>query len=167
MKYPKFMSKLNAALAVAAGALVMLIALLAVMEGVLRSVFSSPTIWSVDISAYLLIIAAFFGSSYAYQEQGHVAVDFMKGIVEKHGGKTPRRAMSIAGYVLSFAVVFAFLWTAGILGLKAVRFHSLTTNNVQVPMSVIYGVMALGSLVMLFTVFFIILDLFSDSEQYL
>jgi TRAP-type C4-dicarboxylate transport system permease small subunit len=161
------MSKLNTALAVIAGAFVMVIALLAVMEGVLRSVFSSPTIWSVDISAYLLILAAFFGSSYAYQEQGHVAVDFMKGIVEKRGGKLPRRVMSVIGYILSFAVVFAFLWTAGILGLKAIRFHSLTTNNVQIPLAVIYGVMALGSLVMIFTVIFIILDLFSDSEKYL
>ncbi len=167
MKYPLWLKRLNGAFAIMAGALFMVIALLSVMEGLLRGVFSSPTIWSVDISQYLLIIAAFFGSSYAYQEFGHVAVDFVKNIVEQRWGKKPRRIMSIIGSLMSLTVVSVFLWTAYLLGKRAYLHESLTTNNMQIPVAILYGIMGLGSAVMILTVLFIVLDLFTDSEKYL
>ena len=167
MRYPLWMKKLNAALGILAGALFMAIAFLSVMEGLLRGIFSSPTMWSVDVSQYLLIIAAFFGSPYSYQELGHVAVDFVKNIVEARWGKAPRRIMSILGSLMSLVVVGVFLWTAYALGKRAVLFNSLTTNNIQIPVAVLYGVMAVGSVIMILTLLFTILDLFTDSEKYL
>ena len=167
MKYPLWMKKLNAVFAIIAGALFMAIALLSVIEALLRGVFSSPTMWTVDISQYLLIIAAFFGSSYAYQEFGHVAVDFVKGVVEKCWGKAPRRVMAIIGNLMALTTVSVLLWAAYALGKRAMLFASLTTNNIQIPVAALYGIMAAGSVVMILTILFIILDLFSDSEKYL
>ena len=145
----------------------MAFSLLSCMEAILRGIFDSPTMWSVDVSQYLLILAAFFGSSYAYQEHGHVAVDFLKDIVEKHSGKKPRRVMAVIGYIMAFIVILAFLWACAQLGIKAVKFNSLTTNNVQIPLVLIYGLMGLGSCCMLVTVVFIILDLFAGGDKYL
>ena len=167
MKYPKFMRVVNRTLAIIAGAMICTFGILAVVEVIARTFFSSPTVWSVDISSYLLIWAVFLGSSYAFQEKGHVGVDMIRDIVEKRFGKLPRRVMAIVGYAISLAVVIALLRAGLILARTAIDFNQLTLAFVQIPAIYLYAAIVVGSVAMAVTVIFVILDLFSKGDYYL
>jgi TRAP-type C4-dicarboxylate transport system permease small subunit len=72
MNYPKFMTKVNRCCAYISGGIVFGASLLAVIESILRKVFQSPTTWSLNLSQGIFIWAEFLGSSWVFQEIGHV-----------------------------------------------------------------------------------------------
>ena len=83
MKYPAFFRKLNGGLAFFCGCLIFLTGIFSVIEAIMRGLFSSPTIWTLNVSCYLLIWAIFLGSPYAFQTHGHVAVDLLRDAIDK------------------------------------------------------------------------------------
>jgi TRAP-type C4-dicarboxylate transport system permease small subunit len=161
------MTLINKALSMVSGGLLFAIGLLSVFEACMRSLFDSPTIWSLDVSLYFLVLAIFLGSSYAYQEKGHVAVDFLKDVIEKRMGKRPRRVISVIGYIIAFITLLALMLSLGRLFISALRQNTLTIAMVQIPISILYAIMIAGTVIMVITVFFIILDLFTEDEKYL
>ena len=165
MKYPKFMRVINKTLAIIAGAMILAMGILAVIEVIARNFFT-PTYCSVDLESYLLIWAVFLGSAYAYQEKGHVGVDLMRDIIEKRFGKAPRRVMAIIGYVISLVVVIALLRAGLILAKTAIDFKQLTLAFIQIPAIYLYAAIVVGSVAMAVTVVFVILDLFAKEEYY-
>lgn len=166
MKFPKFMKRINLVLAVISGTFMLLIAILAVMEALLRSVFNAPTIWSADISQYLLLGAIFLGAGYAYQEKGHVGVELVKDAVEKRFGQLPKRVMTIIGYGLALVVIIVLMIASVQMTSKALADGQTTFANVTIPVSFLYCVMVFGCIMMALTVVFILLDLFSGDEEY-
>jgi TRAP-type C4-dicarboxylate transport system permease small subunit len=78
MKYPQSVSRLNRALGIASGGLIFVVGILSVFEIIMRGVFNRPTAWSLDICQYILIWSIFLGTAYSLQENGHVAVDFVR-----------------------------------------------------------------------------------------
>lgn len=42
-----------------------------------RSVLKAPTVWAMEISTYLLILAGFLGMAYTMRKNGHITVDFL------------------------------------------------------------------------------------------
>jgi TRAP-type C4-dicarboxylate transport system permease small subunit len=168
MKYPTILRKFNKALGAVSGVLLLAIAIMSVMESILRTIFISPTKWTVDISAYFLLIAIFLGAGYAYQEKGHVGVELFKDLIEKHFGQLPRRIMSIGGYVLSIVVIMATMISVYLLLIPALEINQTTFANITIPIAVLYTVMIIGSVIMAVTVFFIILNLIKkDSDEWL
>lgn len=164
MRFPLRLRKFNKALGAVSGVLLLAIAILAVMESLLRTVFIHPTNWSLDFSSYFLLIAIFLGSGYAYQEKGHVGVELFKDIIEKHFGKKPRRVIALCGYGASVAVIIATLIAVYKLIVPAIQVHQTTFANVTIPISFLYGVMIAGSVIMVVTVVFIIIDLFANDD---
>lgn len=167
MKYPAFMRQINGILAYISGILLVIISVLAVFEAISRSVFSHPTSWSLDFSCYLLLWAIFLGTAYAYQEKGHVAVDLLRDAVQKHFGKTPRRAMSAVGYLLVLAIIFSLLYAGFALFKSAMVYNKMTTATFQIPIAYLYIGIVIGSAVTVVTAVFIILDVLSGSDKYL
>ncbi len=115
MRFPKWLASINKVCAYISGAIVFLGSALAVMESLLRKVFVSPTDWSLNLTQGVFIWAAFLGSSYAFQELGHVCVDMFRDIFDRHT-KNPRRplrrTLAVIGYIISAFVVF-FLTRGG------------------------------------------------------
>ena len=167
MKYPVFLRKFNKALGALAGVMFVCIAFMAVMESIARSVFGSPTTWSIDISSYFLVIGIFLGCGYAYQEKGHVGVEFIRDIVQKKFGIEPRRWISVGGYIASLVVIITTMQAVYRLLLSALETKQLTFAFIQIPISFLYVVMIAGSVIMCITVLFIILDLFKKEVFYL
>jgi len=56
---------------------VSLIVLVTAYEVVLRNVFNKPTIWTNEITAYLLVWLGMLGIVYAYDKGTHISVDFV------------------------------------------------------------------------------------------
>lgn len=169
MKYPKFMEKINMWGAILCGVIVFVFALLAVMESVLRKI-GSPTVWTLNLTQSIFIWAAFLGSSYAFQEHGHVSVDLLRDVVDKHTknpGRLPRRIMSIIGYICAFVVVLVILYGGWLQTVSSIELNQMEPYVFRFPHVVSTLPVVIGSVMMLATLVFIILDLIKGGDKYL
>jgi C4-dicarboxylate transporter DctQ subunit len=168
MKYPKPWEKAVNALAVVSGCMTVVIAFLAFFEAVARHLFRSPTSWSLNTSGYMLVWLLFLGTSYAFQEHGHVAVDMLRDAADKiDGTRRLRRVMAVIGYLISIVFV-AVLGYGGVkLTQNAVSMNMKTTTTTPIPLWPLYAAVIAGCVLMLITLIFILLDLFGKGEKYL
>lgn len=169
MKYPGFMKTINKYVARFSGAIIFGISALAVFEAISRQFFSRPTNWTLNISCYVFIWAIFLGSAYAFQEHGHVAVDLLRDFIDKKTApsRMVRRVLAVIGYCISFVVIAVFLYGGWKLCIKGIELNQLAPTTFYLPLIWVYPAVVVGSALMLLTLFFMILDLFSGSEEYL
>ena len=170
MRYPNFMVRINKVCAYASGMVVFGASALAVMESILRKVFQSPTSWSLNLTSGVFIWAAFLGSSWAFQELGHVTIDLVRDLIDRHSTskkRMPRRVLAIIGYIICFVVIAVFLYGGWQYSMRAINLNEMAQYNFPFPKIISYSAIVVGSVMMLVTVFFIILDLFSGGDKYL
>ena len=170
MKYPKTMTWINKVCAYICGGIVLGASALAVMESILRKIFVSPTAWSLNLTMGIFIWAAFLGSSWAFQELGHVSVDMVRDLVDKRSKspkRTPRRIMSIIGYLPPLAVCVAFFYGGWKLCVRDIAFNSYAPYNFKFPYLVSHLAIVIGAVFMFVTVVFIVLDLIAGGDKYL
>jgi len=160
------MMKINRAFAIVSGILVSIIALLSALESILRW-FGSPTTWILDVSVYMLIWATFLGSSYTFQEGGHIAVDFVRESLGKRLGQGIHRLLSVAAYLCTLIFLVILGWCSFGFFKMAVITGKLTFAYIQIPIAWLYLAMIIGSAAMILTIIFIIGDLISGSKKYL
>ena len=167
MKYPAFVRKINGVLALVSGFLILLIGAFAVYEAVSRLVYE-PTKWTLNLSTYMLIYIVFLGSPYAFETYGHVFVDLFRDIMDKFSKKRlPRRICAVAGYCLSIVFIGTLLYASWKMVAKALKFQTLTTTTIPIPLWILQIVMAIGCILMLVTLVCIILDIISGSEEFI
>lgn len=168
MKYPVFWKKLNCGLAFIAGCLVFAVGILAVMEAILRGFFASPTKWTLNLSCYMLIWIVFLSSPYAFQTHGHVLVDLFRDLMDKAApNRVPRRIAAIIGYLVSLTFVSALLYAGLKLVKKALKYGTLTTTTIPIPLVWLQIAIVVGCVLMIITLLFIVLDLLSGSDEFL
>ncbi len=170
MRYPKFMVTINKIGAYICGGIVLGGSALAVMESILRKVFESPTDWSLNLTSAIFVWASFLGSSWAFQEHGHVSVDLLRTAIDNHtkGEKRmPRRVLSIIGYIISFIVIAAMLYGGCKLSIQAITLGEMAPYAFQFPLIISYAAIVVGSLQMMATLVFIILDLFAGGDKWM
>ena len=170
MKYPKIMTQINKICAYICGGIVIGASCLAVMESILRKIFRSPTPWSLNLTMGIFIWAAFLGSSWAFQELGHVSVDMVRDIVDRHSKspkRMPRRVMSLIGYIPPLACCVAFFIGGWKLCVRDINFNSFAPYAFRFPLIVSHLAIVVGAVMMFITVIFIILDLFAGGDKYL
>ena len=170
MRYPRFMFHINRVCSWVSGIIILIASALSVMESILRKLFSAPTTWTLNLTSGVFIWAAFLGSSWAFQELGHVSVDLIRNIIDKHtkGEKRmPRRIFSVIGYLISFGVVSMILYGGWIISERAIRLNQLATYYFKFPLIISYSAIVVGSAIMLVTLVFIIIDLLSGGDKYL
>lgn len=170
MKYPVFWRKFNEAIGIIAGILALVIAALSVFEAIARYVFEHPTSWSLNVCCYILVWSIFLGSAFAFQQGGHVGVDMLLEYVDKHcksEKRLPRRIMAIIGNIMTCIFMIVILY--GILGMckTALEFHSVTIATNPIPIIWLYLGVVIGTILMIVTLIFIILDLISGDDKYL
>jgi len=170
MRYPKFMVTINRIGSYICGGIVLGGSALAVMESILRKVFESPTNWSLNLTSAIFVWASFLGSSWAFQEHGHVSVDLRRPAIDKYtkGEKRmPRRILSIIGYIISFIVIAAMLYGGWKLCVQAVTLNEMAPYAFKFPLIISYAAIVVGSIQMLATLVFIILDLIAGGDKWL
>ncbi|MCL1805787.1 MAG: TRAP transporter small permease subunit [Clostridiales bacterium] len=170
MKYPKFMTMINKACGYISGAIILGASFLAVMESILRKVFLSPTRWSLNLTQGVFIWAAFLGASWALQEVGHVSIDMIRDVIDKHtkgAGRMPRRIIAICSYLACGFVLFVMLRAGWNLSLRAIQFNEYAAYNFKFPKIISYSAIVTGTVLMLLTIVFIILDLIKGNDKYL
>ena len=169
MKYPAFWKKVVDSLAFLSGCMVMLTAILSTYEAIARF-FKTPTSWSLNFSTYILIWAMFLGASYAFQEHGHVAVDMLRDVADKISGRKNRllrRCMAVIGYLMAVVFSAVLLYGGRFRVSRAMRLNAVTPNTTPIPLWILDAAIVAGSLLMLVTLVFILLDLLNKGEKYL
>ncbi|MCD7935517.1 MAG: TRAP transporter small permease [Tannerellaceae bacterium] len=170
MKFPAFWKKVNKYIAVVAGCLALLIAVLSVYEAIARYCFHSPTSWTLNVSCYILVWSIFLGSAYAFQEGAHVGVDMVKEWVDKRtkGDRhMPRRVMAVCGYVITFIFLLVILYGGVGLAQKSLAYNQMTVATHPIPTIWLYTGMIVGTVLMLITLVFILIDLLTGGDDYL
>lgn len=167
MKFPELLRRFNAATALLAGVIILIIGILTSMEGIARGVFHNPTTWSLNVAQYLLIWAIFLGSAYAFQEKTHVAVDFIREGIGNQWGRGIQRILSLSGYTFALVYVAILAWNSIDMLELAIKYDKLTLGIVQISIIWLYLAMLIGSVTMIVTILFIILDLIGKRETYI
>lgn len=62
---------------------VLVSALVLTYEVLMRYVFKSPTIWEIEFSVYLLILATFGGAAYGLKHGAHIHIDLLTHLLSK------------------------------------------------------------------------------------
>lgn len=111
-----------------------------------RYLFGRPTVWQTETSIYLLIFVTFVGAAYGLKHHAHVGVDLL---VERLPVRS-RLAARIATGVLSLVVVGAAIWTSYGTWWEAVEGDFKSPTALRAPLSIVYGILPLGMLLVAF-----------------
>jgi TRAP-type C4-dicarboxylate transport system permease small subunit len=68
----------------------------------MRYVFDMPTIWSVEVSSYLLLLVIFTATAYTLQTDGHVRVDIIT-------IRLPEKPRTILSIITAFLTLYLLL----------------------------------------------------------
>lgn len=171
MPYPKLLRKINQILGRAGGILCFAVAIMFLAEAILRYVFHKPTSWMTDYACYLHCLALFLGCAFTFQVHGHVGVDLVRKQVDKatHGARNHlgTRIMAVAGNIQTLIFLGVAIYSLYNMLIKSYKFGSMTEATYPMPQWILYLIMVVGCALMIITVIFIILSLFTDSDEYI
>ncbi len=134
-------SGLAAAMALASGVAVALLALLIVYDIVARSLFGHSVQGADELGGYTLALVGSLGLSHTLLRRGHPRIDVAFGLFP------PRMRAMLHVLALATMAVFAVFMTVhavGELG-EALRFNAVTNTPLQTPLWVPQGLWAFGT----------------------
>lgn len=139
------LSRFNKVMAIIASFLFVLIMLMTVLEVILRYLFKSPTVWTLETSQYLMLIATFLGAAYTLEIGAHIKVEFIVDLLSD-GKKKIANIISSIFAIIFFAVL---LWKSYELFWFNYEFSAVSFSMLAIPLSPIYFFMPIGSFFML------------------
>lgn len=119
-----------------------------------RYFFGQPTIWQTEMSIYLLMFVAFVGGAYGLKHHAHVGVDLLVDRLPER----PRLVVRIVTAVLALAVSLAVLYSATHEWQAAIEGGWRTPTAWEAPLSVVYGILPLGMLLIALQLVAFIID---------
>jgi TRAP-type C4-dicarboxylate transport system permease small subunit len=120
-------------------ALVGLMALLVIVQVILRYVFNDPLTWSEELARFSFIYLAFAGIGAAYGRRRHMFIDAVLVILPP--GMRRAVEFSVAGIATAFLVTVIGITIRTILELHRME---VATPALELPMAYIYLVIPLG-----------------------
>lgn len=118
--------------------------LLVFHEVIVRYVFNSPTLYSVELSEYLLILVAFMSIGWALKEDHHVQVRF---VVDTFPQKV-RCVFDICTSLLVMVFCAILVWKGSRIALTAYSGNYHSSSLLNFPLWIPYSFIPLGALVM-------------------
>ena len=125
---------------VPAWVLIPVLMLVVTYEVVARYVFDSPTIWSIEVDRFLLIIITVLGGGWALLHRGHVNVDIV------YGRFSPRvRAIiDVITFVIIFFVMAVLLREFSLMAIESVKIREITESMWAPPIYPIKVIAVVG-----------------------
>lgn len=159
----RLLDRLENVAILAAGLCLLVMMLVVTLDVVMRYGFNAPLGWAYDLVAQYLMVAAFFlALSETFRRGGHVAVDLFRSMM-KPG---VRRAVDIAGYVLTAPVLLAIVITGFETATRAYVRGEVITGVVSWPTWLSYVFVPIGIGLMLLRVVLHLADLALGGEGY-
>ena len=145
----KYMKMINTTFSLLGGWFLITIMAINVYEVIARYVFNAPTIWTVEISTYLMLISVFLAAAYTLQEGGHTKVDFL---ISRLSTKN-RRIIDIITSILGIIFVVVLVWKSTELALFTHTIGSKSMTQLAIPLFPIYIIVPIGSFILLLQYF--------------
>jgi TRAP-type C4-dicarboxylate transport system permease small subunit len=118
--------------------------LIVIHEVIVRYVFDSPTLYSVELSEYLLVLVVFMSIGWVLKEDRHVAVTF---VVDRLPEKI-RLGLNLLTSLLTMAFLGIIVWKGGKTTLTAYTGNYHSSSLLDFPMWIPYALIPLGALVL-------------------
>ena len=157
-KMKVFLDKGITGIGLVGGILVVLNGLFITYEVLMRYVFNSPTIWVMEISIYVVIVATYISLAYVLVEKGHVKVDF----ITAHLSRRTTTLLEI--FTSFFAILYCLVlgWEGWKMVLKSYELHELSPTLLKVPMWIPEFFVPFGSALLAFQFIRYVRDLFRE-----
>ncbi len=126
-------------IAYAAGALLVLLALLTVADVLLRWLWNAPIYGAQDLSEMGLVLVVFGSIAYCGRAGGHVAVDLFVGWL----GRAGRRVTDTLVRLASIAIFAVLAWQMVRRGATAMDYD--VTNLIEIPRAPFYYFVGVGA----------------------
>ena len=123
-------SKFSTVLAYLAGASAIAMMVSICYEVIARWLFNAPTIWSFEISGYLLVLITFFAASEGLKKGSHVNVD----LIVTHLPNRLRFFIHLIFTSLIAFYAFVLVWQSGELALRSYHLNEHSNTLLGVPM---------------------------------
>lgn len=163
MLYPKWLEKVNRILGEISGLLIFVIAILSAIEVVARNIFNSPTVFTSDVSYYMLIWAIFLAGGYAFQENAHVRVDLVLNTMPTWLRKiVSSLSFLISIFFCSILLIYGWKFMVQCYEMKRLTYAMLPVLQWKLVISIV-----IGCVLMILTLVFIILDIIKGGKKYL
>lgn len=140
-KLQAVLSPINLALGYLSGFFFMLMMAITVYEVIVRYVFNAPTIWTLELSSYMMLTATFLAASYTLEKEGHVKVD----IVLLRLSPERQRILNIITSILGTVFAAILLWKTGQLASTSHEMHWVSSTPLKIYLFPIYLMMPIGS----------------------
>jgi len=114
-------------------------------EVVSRGIFSSPTMWSFDVSSCLMLFIIFLGVSYVYQIHRYVKIDFLYDFLRPRG----RRFIDILEPLLSLVWIGILTWQTGKFAFDSLRDGTRSGTEMDFPVGYVQIFMFIGAVLLL------------------
>ena len=145
-----------------AGLAILATAFIICYEIIARSILHRPTVWAMEISTYLLILAGFFGMSYTMRTHGHIFVDFLY----SRFPKGVRRGMDIFTSLLSLFALYVCMTESTNYMLMSLENGIVSPTLLRVPLWIPQTFMVIGFvLLFLETLNHFLGDFFAQEED--
>lgn len=135
-----WLDRLVRALALLAGAVLVLMVLLTVADVVMRYVFSAPIFGAQDLAELGLLVVVFLGMAHCGRSGGHIAID----IVSERLPRRVRQPVAAAMAAIGAAALLLLAWRSVIAGQRAADF-GVGSNLLGIPLAPFHGVIAFGA----------------------
>ena len=132
---------------VLSGFFIFLTALLITFEVVMRYVFSAPTVWTFDITVFLIIYSAFVGSAFTMKEGKHVKVDFLISRIARY--RVPYFCLGILTNLVLVLFWVLVTWRTFEESLTAHRLSEVTLSYLRFPMTIPLAAIFVGGVLVL------------------
>ncbi|CAK7024043.1 TRAP transporter small permease subunit [Phascolarctobacterium sp.] len=128
--YGKILDAVTKIVAVIAGILILMPALMVFYEVVMRGLFNAPTEWSIELSVYCVLIAGFLGMSVTYAAGKHIHVDIVVGSL------SPRTRCFIEVFTTCVGIFFCavFVMESFDMAMLSLEMDNTSPSTLRTPM---------------------------------
>lgn len=117
-------------------------------EVVSRGIFGVPTMWSFDVSSYLMLLIIFLGVAYVFQINRYVRIDFLYDLLPIKG----RRVIDVIEPLLSLVWIGILTWQTGKFAFRSLREGIGSGTELELPVGYIQMFMFIGAVLLLLQV---------------
>ncbi|WP_299979959.1 TRAP transporter large permease subunit [Desulfobacula sp.] len=116
-----------------AGFAMLFVAVIITYEVIMRHFFKAPTIWTYDISGYILVWFGFLSSAYGLKQGGHIHVDILVGKMRPRT-KIPLEIIAYVLCSLYALIMFVYSWQ---MAMDAFHHNETAPTILQAPMCLV------------------------------
>ncbi len=160
--YNRVLGYITCGAAAIAGLAILATAFIICYEIIARSLLHSPTVWAMEISTYLLILAGFFGMSYTMRTHGHICVDFLYSRFPRN----VRRILDIITTALSLFAIYVCMTESTNYMLMSLKMGVVSPSLLRVPLWIPQTFMVIGFVLLFLEIInHFLADFFADEKE--